>query len=195
MAWMWCAALLKDFYLVEEISLGRDFSHPWNFSLKLHVSGFFLLATVLDALVVLDVARNVVCLLPGWVPRVGLDFRPSDGWLQIGDRRVGLRNIKSVWPISTSASRGVAIGYILGAWPWCLIALLIKYNYPPYFVSRFTTPIFGSIVVLRAWVGGRWLLETVFLLRWLLTIDMEERDQMGYVLLTNRSKRVILVRE
>ncbi len=149
---------------------------------------------MLDAITVLDIARNVVCLLPGWVPHVGLDFRQSGGWLQIGDRRVRLRDIKSVWPIGTSVSRCVAIGYIFGAWPWCLIALLIKYNYPPYSVSRFTTPIFGSIVVLRAWVGGGWLLETIFLLRWLLTIDMEERDEIGYMLLKNRAKQVILVR-
>ncbi len=61
-------------------------------------------------------------------------------------------------------------------------------------VSRFTTPIFGSIVVLRAWMGGGWLLETVLLVRWLLTIDMEERNEIGYILLKNKARRVILVR-
>ncbi len=42
-------------------------------------------------------------------------------------------------------------------------------------------------------MGGGWLLESGFLMKWLLTVDMDERDEIGYVLSKNKAKRVILV--
>jgi hypothetical protein len=50
---------------------------------RLHVSGLFILATYLDIVAILTIAKEVVCILPLWVPMVDLDLRSSAGWLQV----------------------------------------------------------------------------------------------------------------
>ena len=50
---------------------------------RLHVSGLFILATYLDIVAILTIAKEVVCILPLWVPMVDLDLRASAGWLQV----------------------------------------------------------------------------------------------------------------
>ena len=50
---------------------------------RIHVSGIFILATILDAWAIFTLARETICLLPAWVPLVDLDLRASAGYLQV----------------------------------------------------------------------------------------------------------------
>lgn len=59
-----------------------------------HISGLFLLATFLDAYAILLVAREVVCVLPMWVPTIDVDLRPSAGHLRIAERFISLEDVK-----------------------------------------------------------------------------------------------------
>lgn len=76
----------------------------------------------------------------------------------------------------------LAAGYVSGAMPWSLAALVVKYNYLPYQVSRYTTASFGALLLLRAWLGAGWILKLAYTIRWLLTIDMYRRDDIGNAL-------------
>lgn len=142
--WLYCAALLRNFFLVEELTLLPDVAPttirlkvcvrnkkhpiihrleihlihfrsfgrllllsefrnpklcrplPLNVSLsqKVHISGLFILATFIDVHAAFLLARDVVCVLPMWVPDVDVDLRPSAGWLRIGTRQISLEDIK-----------------------------------------------------------------------------------------------------
>ncbi|CAM9373083.1 unnamed protein product, partial [Scytosiphon promiscuus] len=91
--WFYCAALLRNFFLVEELTLLPDIA-PTSVRLKVHVSGLFILATFIDVHAAFLLARDVVCVLPVWVPKVDVDLRPSAGWLRIGTRQIPLSDIK-----------------------------------------------------------------------------------------------------
>lgn len=73
----------------------------------------------------------------------------------------------------------LAAAYVLGVMPWSLVALIIKYTYLPYQLSRYTTTGFGSVLLLRAWLGPSWVLKSAYALQWLLTTDMYRRDDIG----------------
>ena len=64
---------------------------------KVHISGLFLLATFIDVHAAFLLARDVVCVLPVWVPKVDVDLRPSAGWLRIGTRQISLGDIKVLY--------------------------------------------------------------------------------------------------
>ncbi|CAN0188124.1 unnamed protein product, partial [Phaeothamnion confervicola] len=60
-AWLWCASLLRNFFLAADVPLGRGLGGPdVTLHFRVHVSGLFLLATVLDALTAAAVGRCVV---------------------------------------------------------------------------------------------------------------------------------------
>lgn len=61
---------------------------------QVHVSGLFILATFIDVHSAFLLARDVVCVLPLWLPKVDVDLRPSAGWLRIGTQQISLKDIK-----------------------------------------------------------------------------------------------------
>ena len=73
----------------------------------------------------------------------------------------------------------LAAGYITGVLPWCLIALIIKYSYIPYSVARYVTVSMGSVLLLRAWLGPEWVIKLAYSVRWLLTLNIYRRDDIG----------------
>ncbi len=73
----------------------------------------------------------------------------------------------------------LAAGYVFGVMPWCLISLILKYSYMPYSVGRYVTASLGTVVVLRAWLGPEWVIKVAYSVRWLLTMDILRRDDIG----------------
>lgn len=73
----------------------------------------------------------------------------------------------------------VAAGYITGVFPWSLINLILKYSYIPYKMSRHTTVALGSVLLIRAWLGPELVIKLAYTLRWLLTLDVNRRDEIG----------------
>ncbi|CAM9487124.1 unnamed protein product, partial [Chrysoparadoxa australica] len=179
LGWLWCAILLRNFFLVESLELGAVTGNPWVLNIRVHISGIFLLATYIDASNIFIVARDVICILPGWLPILDIDLRPSAGWLRLGQRTYKLGQIKETEMFSESFCRLIAGAYIVGLFPWCLIALIVKYNYLPYSVSRYTTLVLGGLVVLRAWLGPDWVIKLGYSIKWLVTCDLYNRDEIG----------------
>ncbi|CAM9423235.1 unnamed protein product, partial [Choristocarpus tenellus] len=91
--WLYCAALLRDFFLTQDIAILPDY-FDITIHLKVHISVLFLLATFSDAYNIFLLARDVICILPVWVPRVDVDLRPSGGWMQLGSEKINLKDIK-----------------------------------------------------------------------------------------------------
>lgn len=73
----------------------------------------------------------------------------------------------------------LAAGYIAGVMPWCLVSLILKYSYIPYSVARYVTVSLGTVVLARAWLGPEWVVKTAYSVRWLLTMDILRRDDIG----------------
>lgn len=73
----------------------------------------------------------------------------------------------------------LATAYVLGVMPWSLAALIVKYSYIPYQLSRYTTAGLGAVLLLRAWLGPAWVLKLAYAVRWLLTLDIYQRDDIG----------------
>ena len=83
----------------------------------------------------------------------------------------------------------LAAGYVLGVMPFCLVALIIKYSYIPYTASRYVTATMGSVLLLRAWLGPDWVVKSAYLLRWLFTLNLYERDDIGNAFAAGRASR------
>lgn len=73
----------------------------------------------------------------------------------------------------------LAAGYVAGVMPWSLVALILKHSYIPYPVARYITPVMGSVLLVRAWMGPEWVVKSAYAMRWLLTCDMYRRDDIG----------------
>ena len=73
----------------------------------------------------------------------------------------------------------LAAGYVTGVLPWSLIALIIKYSYIPYAVARYVTVSMGSVLLTRAWLGPEWVIKLAYSIRWLLTVNIYRRDDIG----------------
>eukprot|EP00904_Undaria_pinnatifida_P000099 jgi/Undpi1/1008/HiC_scaffold_10.g04472.m1 len=189
--WLYCAALLRNFYLVEELTLLPDIA-PTNVKLKVHISGLFLLATFIDVYSAFLLARDVVCVLPIWVPKVDVDLRPSAGWLRIGSRQIPLKDIKDTEMVSTRFCLWLAAGYVTGVLPWSLIALIIKYSYIPYAVARYVTVSMGSVLLTRAWLGPEWVIKLAYSIRWLLTVNIYRRDDIGNAFAAEKTKSLVI---
>lgn len=76
----------------------------------------------------------------------------------------------------------LAAGYIAGAMPYSLIALILKYSYLPYSAARHLASLLGCVLISRAWLGSDWVIKSGYLLRWLFTVDMYRRDDIGNAL-------------
>lgn len=76
----------------------------------------------------------------------------------------------------------LAAGYVAGVMPWCLVALITKYSYIPYDAARYATVTFGSTLLVRAWLGPDWVVKCAYSARWLVTMDMFRRDDIGNAL-------------
>lgn len=73
----------------------------------------------------------------------------------------------------------LAAGYVTGVMPWCLVALILKYSYIPYGVSRYVTVSLGAVVLVRAWLGPEWVIKVAYSVGWLLTMNILRRDDIG----------------
>lgn len=71
----------------------------------MHASFLVLLAMFMDVQVGFVLARDVVCVLPIWVPDIDVDLRPSARWVRVGQRVIPLADIK----VSDSQRRGVIL--------------------------------------------------------------------------------------
>lgn len=76
----------------------------------------------------------------------------------------------------------LAAGYIVGAMPYCLMALILKYSYISYSAARHLTSLMGCVLFWRAWLGPDWVVKSGYLLQWLFTVDMYRRDDIGNAL-------------
>lgn len=81
----------------------------------------------------------------------------------------------------------LAAGYIAGVMPWCLVSLILKYSYIPYAVARYVTVSLGTVVLARAWLGPEWVVKTAYSVRWLLTMDILRRDDIGNAFIAGTS--------
>ncbi|CAM9143952.1 unnamed protein product [Pylaiella littoralis] len=189
--WLYCAALLRNFYLVEELTVLPDVA-PTTVKLKVHVSGLFLLATFTDVHSAFLLARDVVCVLPIWVPKVDVDLRPSASWLRIGTQHISLEDIKDTEMFSRTFCVWLAAGYVTGVMPWCLVALILKYSYIPYGVSRYVTVSLGAVVLVRAWLGPEWVIKVAYSVGWLLTMNILRRDDIGNAFIAEKTKHLVL---
>lgn len=86
----------------------------------------------------------------------------------------------------------LAAGYVLGVMPWCLIALILKYSYIPYSVARHVTVSLGAVVLMRAWLGPEWVIKAAYSVRWLLTMDILRRDDIGNAFVAGAGTLVFL---
>ncbi|CAN0429515.1 unnamed protein product, partial [Ectocarpus sp. 12 AP-2014] len=189
--WLYCATLLRNFFLVEELTLLPDIA-PQSVRVKVHVSGLFILATFIDVHSAFLLARDVVCVLPLWLPKVDVDLRPSAGWLRIGTQQISLKDIKDTEMFSRRFCLWLAAGYIAGVMPWCLVSLILKYSFIPYAVARYLTVSLGTVVLARAWLGPEWVVKTAYSVRWLLTMDMLRRDDIGNAFIAEKTKHLVV---
>lgn len=82
----------------------------------------------------------------------------------------------------------LASAHIVGVLPWCLMALIVKYSYVPYRVSRISTKAFGGVLLLRAWLGPEWVVKITYAIRWLLTVNLYRRDEIGNAFIAGESE-------
>lgn len=155
---------------------------PFNaFETTLYVNSFVMLffSAFCDAKEIYAVLRNHIPLWSSWEPLVTLDLSDDQRSLFIDDHTIPLANIREIAAFPESFAYLLAAGLVLGAFPWCLLALLLRETALTYDTMRFVTPFLGVLMIIRATIGPTIFIKTVFAVQYLFSINFHTREVIG----------------
>jgi hypothetical protein len=82
----------------------------------------------------------------------------------------------------------LAAAAVIGCWPFASVTLLMHLARIPWSVGRVVLPLFGSLTMLKAYLGGDWLIKALFWFDWLWSRHIDDREEFG---LRTKEKRAI----
>jgi len=181
--WFWSAAMMENYYLVDD-SPTEDYT-PF---FRVHVSAVLLLATYLDARELYHVARRVVCVLDRWLPVLEIDARLNNSWLRVGRDHIPLQKIRLLDKTSFEQNRRAGWAYVAGAFPWALFSLVLRFNYIPFVVARWSSKLIGAVLCCRAYYGPELFQKVHALVVWCFAWSLDDRDVVGIAVEHPRTK-------
>lgn len=158
----------------------------------------FVLACYLDARAVFVISRDVICLLPRWVPYLHVNLHPEKNCLDVGSPAEPALHVPLDWMeeslrFTKNECTWIAALYVATCQPWSLITLCVGSLHLPYAtVSRLFVPALGCIVVARAFAGPHFLVKLVLGTNYLFARSPLMRDHIGAALKHRRTAYIVL---
>jgi hypothetical protein len=156
--------------------------HPFNryhSSISVTSLGVNFFAMCVDLKELYYIIKNVVPLRDRWLPLITVDNTEDVNTLYINDHQVLLSDISDSSTFSIDFITACAVAYLLAAFPWCLMSLILRDNYLNFKNMRVVSPMFALIMLSRALLGPSFIIKIVFSLQVLLDPNMKNREAIG----------------
>jgi len=167
------------------------------FTLSVHTYFFLAMAFVLDVAPLWWVAKAYVFCVPGSVPLVDVDARPSRGVFTLEGtntyEEISLKDFKTHRWVEPEELQRLAGLLIVGCWPYASLTLLLYFCRLPYDAARLFLPIFGALTMCKAYVGGDVLLRACWWFSWLFSTHVDDRHELGMKVRERRNRPMALV--
>lgn len=164
-----------DYSLTQKISAYGRFSGE----IVISSGGILFLAMFCDAKELYHVIRHVIPFFDAWVQPVTLDTTFDINALFVGHHTISLSSITEAHAFSIWFMRFSVLGYMLGAFPWCMFSMILRDQYLPFDVMRIVTPSLGAIIILRAITGPGVFIKLLFTLQFMLDFNLKTREEIG----------------
>jgi len=172
-----------NYYSFEKFSVFEQFTifgRVQNFRMGSYLLQF--IATALDSYGVFYVAKYVFCFFES-APKVTLNPTAlGGGYIQIGKSVWNLENVKEIQKFTKSDAIFATVLHILGAFPLSSYSLLLENLYISYQAKRIFLPFLGVFSVMRAWAGPTYIMKIISTLKWMTTLNLYKRDEIGRTL-------------
>jgi len=145
-------------------------------------AGVFLFAAFCDFKEIYYCLKHVVPCRPDWVPQVTLDLQEDISSLFIGTHIVKLSDISEFTSFPDVFAMMMALCYMIGALPWCLISIILRDQFLDFEAMRVVTPTLGALLGFRAILGPGILIKTAFSLYYFFAVDPKNRERFGAAL-------------
>lgn len=183
-SFVWQAVLTKSFTINQDVSLFGSIPS----SLYVTSGGLFLFAMYCDGKEVYGFLKNLVLCRDNWVPQVTIDMTDDQRALFIGNKCIKLNDILEFHAVSVWYMRGITVLYLIGIFPWCLFAMVLREQYMNYSQMRIITPCLGSMMIARAVLGPEILVKALFACKFLFDPHFKIREQIGVSFQSEKSK-------
>eukprot|EP00615_Pteridomonas_danica_P000406 CAMPEP_0114334156 /NCGR_PEP_ID=MMETSP0101-20121206/4191_1 /TAXON_ID=38822 ORGANISM="Pteridomonas danica, Strain PT" /NCGR_SAMPLE_ID=MMETSP0101 /ASSEMBLY_ACC=CAM_ASM_000211 /LENGTH=933 /DNA_ID=CAMNT_0001465329 /DNA_START=255 /DNA_END=3061 /DNA_ORIENTATION=- len=199
-SWYYCIKLAEPDVIIDmyrKLHLtASDTSTPVTIELPLW--WFVVAVIVLDAGALWYVAkRHIFATWSNAVPAIDVDARPSRGVMTLSGptdyEEIKLTDFKTHHRISARELQWLGAAAIVGCWPFASVTLLMHVARIPWPVARVILPMFGSFTMVKAYVGGDWLLRGIFWFDWFFSRHLDDREELGARTIERRNKPIMRV--
>jgi hypothetical protein len=149
--------------------------------------GIFLFAAFMDLKEIYFCLKKVVPCRPEWVQPITLDLQEDISSLFIGPHIIKLSDISEFTAFPQSFALTIAVMYIIGCLPWCLIGVILRDQFLDFETMRIVTPTLGAFIAWRAILGPGILVKFGFSMYYLFAVDPKTRERFGAALATERA--------
>lgn len=138
-----------------------------------------------------EIYYNLKYIVPArdqWVPLITIDLTDEVNSLFVGHHRVKLDSISDAYTFSRAYILYTLILYYIGAFPFCTLSLILRDQFLDFTNMRLVTPVFGAIIIVRAFLGSGWILKIFWSFRIFFSTDRKTRETLGYSMQSNKTK-------
>lgn len=82
---------------------------------------------------------------------------------------------------------------VFGCWPFASVTLLLHLARIPWHVGRVVLPLFGSLTMIKTYVGGDWLIRGMFWFDWMFSRHVDDREEFGLRTKEKRNTPMMIV--
>lgn len=183
MAWGWCVYLAE---LGVFIDLERNLhilGKESMFNVPVPMVVFLAVALLLDAAPLWFVARDIVYASRDGVPVVDVDARPSMAACVISGptdyEEIELKDFKYMRWVTVEDLRQLAALAVVGCWPFASLTLALHLSRLPFATARGVLPFFGTLTIIKAFVGGDVLIRAKWWFEWVFSRNLDDKDELG----------------
>ena len=138
--------------------------------------------------------KYIIPIRMKWIPFITIDISDEINALFINNYKIKLENIKEINSFSIEFIYLCIIGIFLGNIPYNLLILLLRNNnYMNFTIQRIISPIFGTIIIIRALLGSNFYLKIIFFLNIIYNYNMNIRESIGIAIQSYKTYISIII--
>jgi hypothetical protein len=178
------SSTLADYTMRQNILVYGEY----NGEVAIKSGGILIFALFLDAKEIYQTIRSVIPFYGNWIPEVTIDTTADVNALFIGNKIVSLLDVTEAHTFSPPFVVFNMIGYLLGCFPWAIFSMIIRNQYLPFDIMRITSPIIGTIVMIRAILGPAFLIKSSYALYAVFNLTLKGREDLGLAFKATRTQ-------
>lgn len=141
---------------------------------------------------IVGVLKHHVPLRKRWLPTISVDLSDDVKALVVDHFVLPLAQIREVTAFAVSFAHALLAGLVVGCFPWCLFAQLLRNFALDYSAMRFVTPLLGTVMVVRAVLGPCFAIKSVWALQHWCACHFTVREAIGAAMKSESARDIAI---